>query len=199
MMRFDQLAHSVTSVISTLTREKSELESRLKELSELLDQERSIAKQQEKLFSSNKGETEQRLSELAELRSKLSEQEAISRQQLLTIAQLEEACMTGLQKLEALQQDEQVKLTETTTQQASLADLEKNLASITLERDALRSKVQATERADATWAVKLSRGDVKAATQSLDAIAKKLEIMEQRILQATEETSVVQSEIFQSA
>lgn len=197
-MRFDQLAHTVSSTISTLTREKKELEARAKELSELLEQERSIAKQREKLFSSNQGESEQHQTELNELRAKLKEHDALAKQKIQSISTLENELMTTRQRVEDQENKERVRLSESATLETDIAGLEKTLTLVTAERDALKNKLHTKENEDSTIGLKLSREEMKTAAKTLDLISKKLEGIEQKVLKA-QTANVPEPDIFQQA
>jgi chromosome segregation ATPase len=181
MMRFDQLAHRATTSLATLTKENAELKARIRELADQIEQERTIAQQNEKLFSSNKSEAAQHKAELLKLTEQLTQKESNVSEQSLRATRLEEELTATLARLSEHENSEKEGQGKSKNNENQIRVLEERLAADAIELQNLSKLLREKERESATWALKLTAEDAKLASTSLDALLKKLDAMELKL------------------
>jgi chromosome segregation ATPase len=182
MMRFDQLAHRATTSLATLTKENAELKARIRELADQIEQERTIAQQNEKLFSSNKSEAAQHRAELLKLTEQLAQKEFEVSEQSLRATRLEEELTATLARLSERENSEKEGQGKSKNNEKQIRALEERVAADAIELQNLSKQLHEKERESSSWAIKLSAEDSKLASTSLDALLKKIEMMEAKLV-----------------
>jgi exonuclease VII large subunit len=184
--RFERIARDAAERIHQLKQEKQTLERRLHDLETLFAQERQNFEQRVSVLTTVASESEERTKALTDLNARMSDQERLLNEQLMTISRLEAELASRALQLKEQQELETLWQSELAESKTKTAQLEDRVEKISAEREAFRSKIMDNERVNAQYVLKLTSEDKDTAAKAIDSLLDQISAMESRVL-ATEE------------
>lgn len=187
LARLERLSRDAADVINDLRTEKRELETRLNELTKRFQLEQNNFEQRSALLHSITSESEERGRMLESLTKQQSDNENLIEELRTSIARLEQKLNDGRSAVGEAESSRQHLLSEKSTLQDKVGELNERLEWVTKERDHFRSMLVDREREDAQWALKLSPEEKENAARAVDALIDRLSSIETRITDAEKE------------